>query len=211
MSKQVTVETKSGKKTENRQEKIPDVEWLFDYSETTRKKEYKQNFLRKLLYRDWKKFIFSTFLYILQASPVWILPLITTDVIDVITYRPDGYITRLIFDAAILILLLAQNIPVTAWRLSILNKWMRSTSAGIKAGTIRKLQRLAITYHKEMEEGKIHSKFLRDVDMVETYYRCFLNSFIPNLIGTLVSVGIALTKSPFVTIFFALVALIPEM
>lgn len=204
MSKQVTEIVESSKKHGKRQEKIPDVEWLFGYSET-KKNVPKQNFLRKLLWRDWKKFLATTLLYVLQASPLWIMPLVTNDVIDMITDRPDGFVTRLIADAVLLIVLLVQNVPVTACRLNILNKWLRSTSAGIKAGTLRKLQRLAITYHKEMEEGRIHSKFLRDVDTVEGYYRCFLNSFIPNLIGTLVSVGIALTKSPIVTVFFALV------
>lgn len=185
------------------QESISDMEWLFGDSDDREGK--KKNFLAKLLYRDWKKFALNIFLYILQAAPVWVLPIITSDVINLITEKPDGFTTRLLIDAILIIFLLLQNIPVTVWRLSRLNKWVRSTTAGIKCGVVRKLQRLSITYHKEMEEGKIQSKILRDVEQVEGYYRCILNSFVPNLIGTIISVGIALMKSPIVTLFFVLV------
>ena len=127
--------------------------------------------MRKLLRKDWMKLIWSTFVYLLQASPVWILPLITSDVIDLVTVQPDGYAVRLIIDAVILFVLLIQNVPMTMWRSSIINKCIRSTSATVKSGVVRKLQRLSITYHKEIEEGRIQSKFLRDIESVEGYYR----------------------------------------
>lgn len=205
MSKQSTesVEQLRRKQEKTRTNKIPDIEWLFGYGETKPKK--KDAFLQKLLRRDWLKLFYSTLIYLLQAAPVWVLPLITSDVIDVITYRPEGYITRLIIDAVILFVLVVQNVPTTMWRSSIVNKWIRSTTANIKSGVMRKLQRLSITYHKEIEEGRIQSKFLRDIENVEGYYRYFLSGFIPALVGAVVSVIIALWKSPIVTLFFAVV------
>ncbi|MBQ8308492.1 MAG: ABC transporter ATP-binding protein [Clostridia bacterium] len=205
MSKQGTesVEQLRRKQEKTRKNKIPEIEWLFGYGETKPKK--KDAFLQKLLRRDWLKLFYSTLIYLLQASPTWILPLITSDVIDVITYRPEGYITRLIIDAVILFVLVAQNVPTTMWRSSIVNKWIRSTTANIKSGVMRKLQRLSITYHKEIEEGRIQSKFLRDIENVEGYYRYFLSGFVPALVGAVVSVVIALVKSPIVTLFFAVV------
>lgn len=187
------------------QPRIPDLEWLFGYGKT--KNEKKQGFLHKLLLRDWKTVLFSTLIYLLQASPVWLLPLITSDVIDLVTYRPDDYLIRLVADAAVLFVMIVQNVPSTSWRSAILNKWSRNTTAEIKGGVIRKLQRLSITYHKEIEEGKIQSKFLRDIESVEAYYRSFMQSFVPNLVGTVVSVVIALVKSPVVMLFF--VAIVP--
>lgn len=205
MSKQGTesVEQLRRKQEKTRKNKIPEIEWLFGYGETKPKK--KDAFLQKMLRRDWLKLVYSTLIYLLQAAPVWVLPLITSDVIDVITYRPEGYITRLIIDAVILFVLVAQNVPTTMWRSSIVNKWIRSTTANIKSGVMRKLQRLSITYHKEIEEGRIQSKFLRDIENVEGYYRYFLSGFIPALVGAVVSVVIALVKSPIVTLFFAVV------
>lgn len=182
---------------------ISDVEWMFGYGEA--KPSKKDAFLRKLLQRDWLKLIYTSLIYILQAAPLWIMPLITSDVIDLITYRPDGYVTRIIIDAVILSLLIVQNVPTTMWRSSILNKWMRSTAAEIRSGVVRKLQRLSITYHKEIEEGKIQSKLLRDIESVGGYYRSVLSNLVPHIIGTVVSVGIALAKSPLVTLFFVVI------
>lgn len=179
------------------------LEWLFGYGET--KPKQKDAFLSKLLKRDWLKVLYSTLIYLLQASPMWILPLITSDVIDIVTYQPDGYVTRLIIDAALLLVLIVQNVPTTMWRSSIVNKWIRSTTAEIKSGVVRKLQRLSITYHKEIEEGRIQSKFLRDIMNVETYYRTFLMTFIPNLIGAVISIVIALMKSPVIVLFFIVI------
>lgn len=205
MSKQDTESLEQVKQKQERIQKgkIPDLEWLFGYGET--KPNKKDAFLQKLLRKDWLKLIWSTFVYLLQASPMWILPLITSDVIDLVTVRPEGYAVRLIIDAVILFVLLIQNVPTTMWRSSIINNWIRSTSATIKSGVVRKLQRLSITYHKEIEEGRIQSKFLRDIESVEGYYRYFLTGFVPAFIGAIVSALIALWKSPIVTLFFAVV------
>lgn len=180
--------------------RIPDVEWLFGYGET--KNAHKDGFLSKLMRRDWLKLVYTTFIYILQALPVWVLPLITSDVIDMVTLRPDGYLTRIFVDAGILVVVIIQNIFTTSWRLSVLNKWIRKTTAEVKSGVVRKLQRLSITYHKEIEEGRIQSKFLRDIESVEQYCRNFLIGLVPNVVGTIISAGIALWRSPIVVLFF---------
>ena len=187
---------------------IPDVEWLFD--ETGKKGKLKQGdskFISKLFRRNWSKVLYSTLIYLLQASPLWIMPLITSDMIDMITYRPDGYLLRILIDGLILTVVILQNVLSTTWRNSITNKLIRTTTAQIRGGVVRKLQRLSITYHKEMEEGRIHSKFLRDIDSVDGYYRNYLMAFVPNLVGAIVSVGIAIWRSPIVSLFFA--AIIP--
>ena len=84
--------------------RIPDIEWLFGYGEA--KKEQGDKFLPKLLRRDWRTVLFSTLIYLLQNAPVWALPLVTSDVIDAVTQRPEGYVTRLFIDAIILFILL---------------------------------------------------------------------------------------------------------
>lgn len=184
--------------------RIPDLEWLFT---NEGKKKESDGFLKKLLRSNWAQVLASVLLYVLQAAPAWIMPLITGDVIDMITYRPEGYILRIVVDGIILTVLLVQNVPTTAWRLSITNRLIRGTTASIKSGVVRKLQRLSITYHKEMEEGKIHSKFLRDIENVDGYFRTYLTVFLPGIVGVIVSVVISLIKSPIVTLFF--VAVVP--
>ena len=191
------------RKKRHSKNRIPDIEWLFGYGET--KSVRKEGFLGKLMRRDWRKLVATTLIYLLQSLPVFVMPLITSDVIDLITYRPEGYITRIILDGVFLFLVLVQNVPTTIWRSHIINKWIRDTSAEIKSGVISKLSRLSITYHKEIEEGKIQSKFLRDIEGVESYYRVFLLSFVPTLIGAIFSTVIAVIRSPIVALFFTVI------
>lgn len=199
-----TVEPNRRLKTSSRHEnKIPDLEYLFRGDGSKEENADKaKGFLFKLLRKDWLGILLSTFLYILQASPLWLMPVVTSDVIDMITYQPDGFVARIIIDGVVLFVLLLQNVPTTMWRSSIINKIIRTTTAQIKAGVMRKLTRLSITYHKEVEEGRIQSKLLRDVESVDGYYRTMLHSFIPNILGAVVSIGIAVAKSPIVTLFF---------
>ncbi|MFR1982916.1 MAG: ABC transporter transmembrane domain-containing protein [Christensenellaceae bacterium] len=185
--------------------KLPDYEALF--REDGRGKRGGGGFLKKIFRKDRWRLVYSSLIYILKASPIWIMPLVTGDVIDMITLRPEGFISRILIDAVIFAVMLIQNVPTHMWYASITNKMIRNTSAGIKSSVIRKLQRLSITYHKEMEGGKIQSKFLRDIDSVDMYYRNVVQVVIPNVIGAVISVGIALCKSPLVTIFF--VAIVP--
>lgn len=189
--------------------KIPDVEHLFrsDGKKGKAGKPAQDRFMGRLLKKNFWRIVYSTIIYIVQAAPVWIFTLITSDVIDLITYRPSGFITRIVIDGVILAVLIAQNVPTTMWRSSIVNKSIRTTTAQVKSAVVRKLQRLSITYHKEMEEGRIQSKFLRDIDSVEMYYRTILMTFIPLWVDAVISVGISLVKSPIVTLFF--VAIVP--
>lgn len=208
MSKQEKQDEKKTQKsicdTEKREQRIPDAEWLFGYGE---KPKRKGTFLGKLMRRDWKVIVYTTLIYLLQSLPVYVMPLITSDVIDLITLRPDGYQTRLLVEGIALMLIIIQNVPSTMWRSRVLNKWVRGVTAEIKSCVVRKLQRLSITYHKEMEEGRIQSKFLRDIETVEGYYRNTMTGLIPTVVSAIISAIIAIIKSPIVALFF--VCIIP--
>ena len=120
---------------------------------------------------------------------------------------PDGYATRLIIDAVVIFTLLVLNIPTTMWRSGVQNRWIRTSTAELKSGVMRKLQRLSITYHKEMQEGKIQSKLLRDIESFSGYLNTLLNGLIPSICGVIVSTAIAIYKSPIMALFF--LALVP--
>ena len=185
--------------------KIPDYESLFTETDKRKAARGGSGFISKNFRRDWFKHIVSTLFYIIKSSPAWIIPLVTADVVDTVTALPEGYVTRLIIDGVIILVLLAQNIPTHMVYASIVNKMLRRTAAGIRGSVVRKLQRLSITYHHEMESGRIQSKFLRDIDMVDNYYRNVVTTLVPGIIGVIVSVGISLFKSPLVTLFFVLI------
>ncbi len=190
---------------------IPDYDYLFAES-ADKKGRPKSRFLQKIVKMNAWPLILSTFVYILQAAPTWAMPLITADIINVTTEAVNSAagITaavwrRIIIDSVVLALLIIQNVPTTVWRWRIVSKMLRSTSAGIKCSVIRKLQSLSITYHKDMQTGKIQSKFLKDTDSVDTLFNLIAFSIIPNILSVIISAGISVYKNGLVALFFLLV------
>lgn len=166
------------------------------------KKNEKQGFISKLLKKDVKPIITTTILYFFQSLPVYITPLLTSDIIDLITTRPENFIYKIMIDVVIILIAIILNVPFTCWRGNIMNNMIRTTTAKVKSTLVRKLQRLSITFHKEIEEGVLQSKFLRDMENVENYYRMFVSSLLVNILTAIISISIAAVKNPIVLLFF---------
>lgn len=195
----------NSKRSKNNQ--VPEYEDFFGELSSNNKKPRKGGVVRRVVKHDFWRILLIVILYTIKASPLWVLPVVTSDVIDVTTTRPEGYVNRLIIDGIIFFVFLAQNVPMHYWEAHVQDNMLRSTIANLRKSAVRKLQRLSITYHREIEGGKIQSKFLRDIDGIDTYFRTIVQVLLPNIIGLLVSVGISLWKSPIVTLFF--VAIVP--
>lgn len=188
---------------------IPNYDYLFRDTEKNVEKSPTPNFFKKIFKKNGGKLVLSSFYFIIKASPVWIMPIITANVIDLITVgvNPTTW-EKLGINALILAILLVQNVPMHYLYARITDKMLRNNSAGIRATVVRKLQRLSITYHKEMESGRIQSKFLRDVNNVDGLFAHILKSIIPDIIGLTIAISISIYKSGMITlIFFAVVPL----
>lgn len=183
--------------------KIPDYDWVF--RDSAKKGGNGKGVVGGLLKKDIWKIILSFFLYTIKNSPVFIIPIVSAAVIDEITVAGGPDMKKLIIYAAIMLVSLIQNVPMHVLYAKITDGFLRNTSAGIKETVIRKLQRLSITYHTEMETGKLQSKFLLDTERVEQYLRMIFYSFIPTCISLAVNVGITLYQSPIVALFFVVV------
>ena len=199
------------KKYERSDNVIPDFEYLFDEEAPRPERKGKKHgavglFYRRLLKKNAGGFIASLFMFILKNLPVWIMPIITADIIDQATMpMSDAVIRRIVIDSVILAVVLLQNIPTHVIYSHITDKMLRKTGAGIRGTVIRKLQHLSITYHKEIETGRIQSKFLKDVESVDALNLNMMKILLPNIIVALVAIGISLYNSLTVTLFFLLV------
>ena len=190
---------------------IPDYDYLFE-EKTDGKGRKKKKFFGKIAKMNARPIIYSTLVYILQAAPTWITPLVTAYLINVVTDAvtsgagATASVWRsVIICAVILAVFIIQNVPTTIWRFKIVSKMSRRTSAGIKSSVVRKLQSLSITYHKDMQTGKIQSKFLKDTDSVDSLFHALLHSVIPNVIGVIIATTISVYKNGVIALFFLLV------
>lgn len=185
---------------------IPDYERLFQDSIGPSGSEKNGSSIYKHLLIQYKgKLFISTILYIVKHSPVLLIPLITGEVINAVTAGGPDTIKKLVIYGVILLVLLLQNIPTHVLREKYNNEMLRTIGAGLRNTVIRKLQHLSIVYHKEIESGKIQSKFMRDIEAIEVLNRQLTNTLFPTIINVLVYVAVAVTKSRIVTVFFAAV------
>lgn len=193
---------------------IPDYDHIFDSPETVgdvKSGKKKPKLFRKLLKANAKPLVGSTLIYFIQALPVWIIPLITSNIINIVTDAiTSGEITSALWwelgiNAGIMILVIAQNVPSTVWRSIVVSKMLRRTSAGMKSAVVRKLQSLMITYHKDMQTGKIQSKFLRDTELVDQMMGVTVNTLLPQIFNVVFAVAISIYRNWVVAIFFLLI------
>ncbi len=196
----------SEKKIKKDKNQIPDYEVLFQESpgQTTDKKV--SGIPKMLLKQNAGKVLFSMLVYVIKASPTWAIPLVTSEVINLITSPDADTPKKLAIYGVILFFLLIQNIPThVLWYEKYVNKMLRTVGAGLRNTLIKKLQHLSITYHKEIESGKIQSKFLRDIEAIEFLNSYFVKSVVPCILNVIVSIAIVVMKSGIVTLFFMVV------
>ena len=201
-------EAKKYKRSDN---VIPDFEHLFDDEPPPshgKRKKRGTGFLyyRRLLHKNKGGFLLSIFMFVLKNLPVWVMPIITSNIIDLAGGEMNGDTVRsLIINSVVLVVVLLQNIPTHVIYSRITDKMLRRTGAGMRGTVIRKLQHLSITYHKEIETGKLQSKFLKDIESVDALNTNMLKVLIPNIIVALVSIGISIYNSRLVTVFFLVI------
>lgn len=184
---------------------IPDYEILFQENADGEEEGKASGILKMLLKQNWFKIVISTILFVIKASPTWVIPLVTAGVINAVTDPDEKTIHTMIVYGIVLLILLVQNIPSHVLYSKFTDKMLRTIGAGLRNTLVKKLQHLSITYHKEIESGRIQSKFLRDIEAIEFLNTHIMKSVIPSLINIGISIGISASKSGIVTLFFIIV------
>ena len=182
---------------------IPDYEGLF--TEEGKEGGAGGRLLLKLLKQNALKIIVSTFMFIVKASPVWIIPVVTASVINIVTEGGEGIMSDILIKVGILLFLILQNIPTHMLYARYSDNMLRTVGAGLRNTLIKKLQHLSISYHKEIESGRVQSKFMRDIDAIEFLNHHLVKGVLPSIISIIISMGITIYKSPIVAGFFVVI------
>ena len=183
---------------------LPDYEPLFEQNSADVKKS-PIKILTRILCKNWARILFSTFIHIIKVCPVWIIPVLTAGIINAVTKSSPDTTQIVLRNFMLIVILVIQNVPSTVLYERHTNKVLRSIGAGMRNTLVKKLQHLSITYHKEIESGRLQSKFLRDIEAIEFFNSHFLKSIIPSIINILVVGLITIFQSKIVTIFYILI------
>ncbi len=182
---------------------LPDYEALF--TEKPEKLKSGADIVKRLLFSNAPKILVSLLIYVVKNSPQWIMPLVVANVINALTGADTK--TALIVNALVLAFTMVIHIPAHVFYSRYTDGMLRNIAAGLRSTLIRKLQHLSISFHREIESGKVQSKFLNDITAIETLLNQILKSILPNFSTMLIYIGLVIYKSPLVSLFF--LAVIP--
>lgn len=158
-----------------------------------------------LLYQQhWNKLLLSILFFLIKHSPVYVLPIVTANLINIVSKPSDLGLKALWWNIAILAVVIIQNIPTQVLHISYMSKAVRFVEAGLRSTLVRKLQRLSMSAHGELAAGKLQTKVLRDVEAIEFLSKQIMLSVFPAIISVIVAIIITSSRSLMVMGFFVL-------
>ncbi|MFF2521177.1 ABC transporter ATP-binding protein [Streptomyces liangshanensis] len=124
--------------------------------------------LRTLAYLfrpDRARLLLVVAVFTVKHIPVWLLPLITANIIDVVVeHRP---VSELWFNAGALVLVLALNFPMALLYARLMSTSIRRMGRELRSALCRRMQYLSLGYHARVSAGVLQTKVVRDVEAVE--------------------------------------------
>ncbi|MED9902962.1 MAG: ABC transporter ATP-binding protein [Lachnospiraceae bacterium] len=172
-------------------------------------RRYKGHPIRILvsLYKgNYHKFIMAVICFFIKHACVWVLPIITASIINDVTAKNPNTIRNILIYGAIETALVAINIPMNYLYTSYKSLATRYAETGLRKALIRKLQQLSISYHVEIQSGRLQSKIMRDVEAVETLSTQMFLSILNIVLNISVALAVTASKSRVVFVFFLLTA-----
>lgn len=153
---------------------------------------------------NYHKFFLAVIFFFIKHAPVWVLPIVTANIInDIMSGSPETY-QNIIIQAMIMIVLVALNIPMNYMYTRYKSLATRYAETGLRRALVRKLQQLSISYHKETQSGRLQSKIMRDVEAVETLSTQMFLSILNIALNIAIALIVTINKSLVVFIFFLL-------
>jgi ATP-binding cassette subfamily B protein len=149
------------------------------------------------------KLALAMIIFVIKHSPVWILPLLTANIIDVLVKRLPLYLMWL--NAGVLAILLLQNVPLNFLYVRYLSLAVRAVEMRLRSAICQRLQNLSIGYYTRTSAGVLQSKVVRDVESLEQMMRQLFDSgaaAVSNMLGALV---ITAVRAPAFLPFFLVI------
>lgn len=149
----------------------------------------------------------SIVFFVIKHSPVWILPIVTANIINVATNPGADAGRRIFWNVVFMVVMIAQNILTNYFHTLFYARAIRNVEKDLRSALVRKLQQISITYHNEMQSGRLQSKIMRDVEQVETLSAQVFITILSIILNVIVALGVVVTKS--LTVFSFFIATIP--
>ncbi|WMT39319.1 ABC transporter ATP-binding protein [Paenibacillus sp. D2_2] len=179
-----------------------DYSKVFENEQGTKIKPF--SLLARLYRNHMGKVALSALFFTIKNSPTWVLSIVTANIINIVSYPERHSMNEFWINMILIVIVIAQNIPTHTLHVSYVSKAVRHVEAGLRSTLVRKMQQLSLSYHGDMNAGKLQSKVLRDVEAVDFLSRQMLMTIIPATINLAIVVVLTLYNSWMVALFFLL-------
>ncbi len=148
------------------------------------------------------RLLLAMVLFVIKHSPVWVMPLLTANIINVLVERRP--LAELWLNALVLAVLLVQNVPFHFLYVRYLSQAVRVVEMRLRSALCRRLQHLSIGYFTRASAGVLQSKVLRDVEAVEQMIRQAFDGGLAAMSNMAGAVIITALRAPMFLLFFLL-------
>lgn len=148
------------------------------------------------------KLLFSIIFFLIKSSPVWVMPVVSANIINAATDKGDNAVNIIIVNIIIILIMVLQNIPTNYIHTVLYAKTIRSVERDLRSTLVKKLQQLSIAYHNEMQSGRLQSKIMRDVEQIENLSSQVFITILGIVLNIVVALGVVIFKSLTVFAFF---------
>ncbi len=150
------------------------------------------------------KLVLSIILFAIKNSPVWILPVIIARMIDIVSDTSKYTMHDLWMVGGIFFLIIIQNIPTHTLYVRVFSSALSTMQLNLRSSIVRRLQELSISFHDNNQSGRLESKVLRDVEVLEILSRNVMNSAFPAVLTILIAFAVTVMRQPLIAIFYVI-------
>lgn len=154
----------------------------------------------------WRLFI-AVVLFAVKHCPVWVLPIATANIINIATAPDENAMRDIIINVAVMVVLVAQNVLTNYFHVFSYSRVIRSVEAGLRSTMVSKLQKLSMTFHNEIQSGRLQSKIIRDVEQIEGLSSQIFISILSIIMNIIVAFSVVVSSS--LTVFWFFLGTIP--
>ncbi|NEG72591.1 ATP-binding cassette domain-containing protein [Bifidobacterium ramosum] len=146
----------------------------------------------------------ATLALVAKQSPCWVLPIVTSNIINIITYRDQHDLSELWVNLTVALVFVLQNV-LSTWTVALqFGRVNRNIERKLRGSLVVKLQQLSIRFHNETQSGRLLSKVMRDVENVEVLIDQTYRSLPIIALDITIAIVVTAMHSPTVLLFFAL-------
>lgn len=157
------------------------------------------------LYKDdWLNLLLSFLFFVVKHSPVWILPLVTANIINTISQPTANTPSVFLINGIVLLGVLLIHLPASHFYMLYQSRATRGVEATLRSAIVRRLQVLSISYYNKVSRGKIQAKALRDVEVIQTMTEQVFTALPAAFLTIAIAVTITAMRAPQFLLFFLL-------